>query len=381
MGSNDGIGTFEMPYDPSIRDGHGVFLLTQALVPETPFESDIEIVEKNRQPGQLNSKIRVCETKDSWKEVQEFGAKGDGSKDGVKVGAGFNTTFEHAVTDTSLLLVQCAHMATGSDNYVSSSVKLRQEAKDLLRKDPKAFVERFGTHFVGGRVLGAYFYGTLEIKLHEKSAKKEAAAKISGEINDGGKGDTPGGSGEASYGFSSETSAMIRSVDGELSTNGILPKKMNIDNYQTMRGEYSQFAQEASNSGAIIRYVCYPFSMLKEVSEILIENGQTLTSPIDSSLIQSICEEARETERALAEIGETKLVAEQVTELHEINTRYRNMLIGSKNSFGQLNPHDLSNVSEEIRNKVGLGTRAETFANETIAAWRDEFRAAYNDII
>jgi hypothetical protein len=64
-----------------------------------------------------------------------------------------------------------------------SSPQLDPNAAALLKQDPAGFLNRYGTHFIGGFIYGGYFVGTLNIATNSISLKAQLASDCRETIN------------------------------------------------------------------------------------------------------------------------------------------------------------------------------------------------------
>lgn len=384
--SSNRFAAFELPFSSTNREANGVHLLTGDIATETALTSDFTIQEHSRSPDAIEALHLVCSTLEELKTVQEFGAKGDGSKDGLTVGAGVQLTMEHSLTATTLLAVSTASIRTGVDTYDATTAKLTPTARERLEGDPASFIARYGTHFIGGRVLGATFYSLLKATCTEEKHKTNVKSYLSAKYEAIKKGKavkgSPGGSGSANYGLDKSTAEKIRDFRGRIYARGVAVP-LSFENLDTLAENFATFTQDAIKQSTEIIHLCYPYTMLSEVSDILESTGRTFMPSIQNDTVDAICIEARETMRAIAQIEEMADVARNIPECERINSMYRGKLQSAMQAYRNLSLDEIAAPPARIRLRVGLqsGHLGESYARQTSAEWWSEFEDAYNAIV
>ena len=294
-----------------------------------------------------------------------------------------------AVTDKSVICVSIASIVTGTDKYDRATARLTDEAKQTLSENPADFARRFGTHFVGGYVRGANFNSVITFETKTATDKMHVGAKLRGSYDDKVKGKGKSGSGSAKYGLDDKTVATLTRVHGKLYATGV-SMNANISDLDAVEAAFAKFSQSAMAQSTPVMAICYPYSMLADVTAILRARGEagSLLPAVPHALIDAICLEARSALRAMAMIASLDRIADKVPALRKISDSYRHKLQAEMDGFRSLSLDRLMPPSADLLHEVGLvdesqaGVREpESLAAETYRRWRADFKRAYEDVV
>ena len=382
-GKND-LGTFKIPFEASVHHGQGVRLLTGLTSDQNAFEvCDISII--NRSIGALKQVHEVSTSQTEYTKTQEMNLEGEGSKNTLKVGGGLDIMLKESVTTKSVICISKGNILTGSDKYDPAKVKLTEGAKAALRSGPENFISLYGTHFVGGFDIGALFSSVTIVETKSTSDKTKIGTKLSGAyegITTSGK---ASGKGSGKYGLDAETSELVSNLKGHIYSAGV-KVKADFDNLDVLAKEFANFSENASQNSTQIATYCYPYTALSEVTDILRETGNEgeFTPPIKHSLIDSICREARDTQRSISRIASMDKIAEDIPKAENVSRKYRDKLEQEMDFYRGLTLEELSEPSDDLLKKIGKQPGYEEIsskASEYYQDWAKEFKAAYEDII
>jgi hypothetical protein len=148
-----------------------------------------------------------------------------------------------------------------------STPQVDQNALNLLKQDPTGFVQRYGTHFIGGFVYGGYFTGSLNLRTQEVSQRNQLAAELKHT--------------EDLWLSSESSSAQFKTdlentqVQYEVEANATIsgqPVTVNIGDPDSLINEVEQFANQLNTQpgqGVPIMAICYSWDVLPGVLQIL----------------------------------------------------------------------------------------------------------------
>lgn len=407
--SVDGFPKFTIPFDQKlpIDLGVGVNLLTAKAKSETAFAS-IALLTGDMVPAPLEQRHYVCATQNEYKEKQDFNLRVDGSKDSLNLGAGIQLLMEKTVTNKSTLCLSVGSVLNRTDSYDPSVVRLSDLAKEVLTRNPEEFVNRFGTHFIGGYLLGATFFSRISIESMSSEDKKKVLATLSGGYKDAlasaadqpvakkakkkktnekpdasrGGGAGTQGSGSFGYEFEKVVTATESRVEAVYLASG-LAERMPIDDIEAVANAFADFAVNAQKHPARLMAMCVPYTMLPEVGRIMEQchPGRGLVPDIDATLVEAICREFLDATRVGIEIKDYSGIAENRIALADINNKYLNKINAVIGRFKNLSIADLAKPSDELLKITGLRGEAHSEAGQIREDWQEAFRAAYLNII
>ena len=358
----------------------GVRLLTGLTSDQNAFElCDISI--KIRSIGKLMQIHEVDISQNEYTKTQEINLEGEGSKDTLKVGGGLDIMLKESVTSKSVICISKGNVLTGSDKFDPKNVKLTEGAKAALKSGPEKFISLYGTHFVGGYDIGALFNSVTIIETKSTTDKTKIGAKLSGSY----KGISKSGKGSGKYGLDTETSELISKLKGHIFAAGV-KVKADFDNLDVLAKEFANFSENAEKSSTQIATYCYPYTVLSEVTDILRETGneRKFTPSIKHSLIDSICRESRDTQRAITHIASMDEIAEGIPKAENVSRKYRAKLQQEMDFYRGLTLEKLSEPSDDLLKNIGKhpgNDEISSKASEYYQDWLKEFKAAYDDII
>lgn len=174
-----------------------------------------------------------------------------------------------SISDLSLSLEVDSNVQTRIDllDLSHGSPQVDPAALNLLKQDPSGFVQRYGTHFIGGFVYGGYFAGALNLRTHASSQQKQLVIDLKHSEN---------------LWLSREsTSAQFKTdlantkVQYELDASATIsgqPVNVNIADPDSMINEVGQFANQLNaqpGQGVPMAAICYSWDVLPGVVQIL----------------------------------------------------------------------------------------------------------------
>jgi hypothetical protein len=246
-----------------------------------------------------------------------------------------------------------------------SSPQVDPAALNLLKQDPSGFVQRYGTHFIGGFIYGGYFTGSLNLRTHEASQRKQLAIDLKHT--------------EDSWLLSESTSAQFKTdlahtqVQYELDAIATIsgqPVNVNIGDPDSMINEVEQFANQLNaqpGQGVPMVAICYSWDVLPGVVQIL--NGidpklrGVFQAPVNPYVALSLSQELarlaylQNTVTVLLN-GTTTLTAAQQSLLTQSNTDLINGMVKIRSlqavDLSLLNMQSVQQyrVAETIRQKI-----------------------------
>ncbi|MGD1806744.1 hypothetical protein ACP6PL_15060 [Dapis sp. BLCC M126] len=379
------IANFEIPYEITDKDGVGVHLLTGLRTSEIALAPNFKIVEEERSPANLQASHEINKSQTDFTKTQEMNLEAEGSKDSMKIGWGLDTLIQNCLTSKSVIATSIASIVAGKDSYDRSTVSLSKVARNTLETNPEDFNKRFGTHFIGGYKVGANFYSVLKFETKSITDQRAVATNLNASYLR--KIEGQGGTGK--YGLDETTTKMISKVQGRLFATGITVNA-NVSDVDEVAREFAEFSKNAMKTPTRITAICYPYSMLEDVQDIMQKHGNPgqLIPEVEYSLINAICQETRSAMRALSMISLLNYIAEGVPALQKISDKYRHLLQEEMDDFRSLSLSELHQPSENLLTAIGWSKESGTIlyeghskSTELYRNWESDFGNAYNDII
>lgn len=388
------IAKFMVPYQRGIDDsGLGVHLLTGDRTAETAFK-DIEFKQLDKEPSNLEQLHKVCTTRVEYEENQETSLGADGSKDSIAVGGGMQLLVEKSLSQKRIICLSIGSIVTQTTTYDDKKVTLTPLAEEILSRKgtgPDEFIKRFGTHFIGGYVAGANFFSRISIDTITSEDKSALSLKLNASYGGDVKG---GGKGEASYGLEQIKRDYECKIEGRFSASG-LSGNMSVTSLEQVGKAFAEFSVSAQKQPSRTVAICFPYSMLARVTEILNshQEGRTLQPSVGYDLVSTICRETRRIRRIGAEIAEYDEIAQKRgKELMRINETYKRKLDSEMTYYRSLKLSELSQPPELLQDRLVAvaaaadGTTSDEGSGLTKSMliyfeWRDAFKKEYHRII
>jgi MAC/Perforin domain len=148
-----------------------------------------------------------------------------------------------------------------------SSPQLDSAAVALLKQDPAGFLNRYGTHFIGGFIYGGYFTGTLNLTTSSLSLKAQLASDFKETINLW----LANQSATKQFNASLSETQVQYSLDARATISG-QPVTANIADPDALLAEVNNFASDLQNQpgqGIRLIAICYSWDVLPQVVQVL----------------------------------------------------------------------------------------------------------------
>src|SRR6266487_499417 len=211
---------------------------------------------------------------------------------GASLSASADFLFSTSVNDLSLSIEADTTVQTRIEAInLGHTPQLDTDALNLLKRDPAGFINRYGTHFIGGFIYGGYFTGAINLRSHSVADRAHLTADLQKSIN----------LWHAGASTTSQFKADLASthVQYELEARAEIsgrPATTNISDPDALIAEVDTYASQlATSQGNRVIAVCYTWDLLPEVVQVL--NGlpqdkRKLFQPsIQPDVVQSLARE------------------------------------------------------------------------------------------
>jgi hypothetical protein len=148
-----------------------------------------------------------------------------------------------------------------------SSPQLDPAALNLLKQDPAGFINRYGTHFIGGFIYGGYFTGTIHLRTSSISQK----AQLSGDLREAINLWLANQAATSQFKANVAHTQVKYALEARATISG-QPVDAPIDDPDALEAEVNHFADQLqSQPGQGIRLiaVCYSWDVLPQVVQVL----------------------------------------------------------------------------------------------------------------
>ncbi|WP_298516204.1 MAC/perforin domain-containing protein [uncultured Kordia sp.] len=365
--------TFKIPYQREHLNGEGINLLTGQ--PKGRFAIEVDTFEllKRMSPGELQQLHELVESESEYKSVQEASLDIKASKYSMKVSAGFKLMLNQSITERIVIATSIGDMPSGEEIFDATKLKLSTEALNLLQTNIDRFVETYGTHFIGGYIMGATFDSYIAFKFDSSTDILKIKSKLKAGFNKAKK----SVSGKASHSLELEEVYNKTEIRGQFTATGITGT-MNISSIEEVSEKFGEFSENAETSETRILTICYPYTLLEEVQAVLNDKAKPLISTFDYGLIENICLEYRDLERARTKISSYNHIADTKGKyLKKVNRKYIEKLVDEIGKIKEITPKELANPSSDLLEAIGENSRASVLIDE----WETAFKNEYQNII
>jgi len=148
-----------------------------------------------------------------------------------------------------------------------STPQLDAEAIRVLKQDPASFINRYGTHFIGGFIYGGYFTGIINITTNSLSQQ----AKLSTDLKETTNLWLAGQSATKQFNANLQRTQVDYTLEARAIING-QPVTAEIEDPDALLKEVNQFAAQLlaqQGQGVRLIAVCYSWDTLPQVAQIL----------------------------------------------------------------------------------------------------------------
>ena len=392
---NSSLSIFTFPYSVSKSPlfGTGVNLLTADAMGETAFKR-ITMVPGEPAAYELVQQHHVCSTQSDYTEKQETNLRLDGSKDTIKAGAGLDLLNQTSVTSKSVVAVSIGSILNRIDVYDRSTVKLSDVARDvLINQGPDEFTRRFGTHFIGGYVVGANFYSYISILSNSSSDREKVKVAVNASYNEdmteaaadpaAAVAPTESATGSATWRREKVLKETASTISARFLASGIV-QVLKIASFEQIAKAFARFSTEAWKTPVPIMVQAISYTMISEVQSLMAEHhpGAKLVPEIAESVVEALRREYRRTKGIKEEIDGYNDIASGRAALTLINETAKRALDRETDDISQLTVKDLADPKAAFRGWLGLDDVARPIRSSAIRAlWEFDFNREYNAII
>jgi hypothetical protein len=181
-----------------------------------------------------------------------------------------------------------------------SNWELNDTARKLLKANPEKLLKDYGTHFVGGIIYGGSYMGTVTIETRSSTPVEELAAALGGTYKGAAE-----VSGSASFASELKKKEAYYEIKAESAEDGVCARPFTLGDIADMgkyRDEFQAALEESSSGGKALIAICYPWTRIPEIAEILFEKGITIPTP-DTAVCDLPARELRRLDYALKTVS------------------------------------------------------------------------------
>lgn len=163
----------EWPFSSNCRIGSGFSMQGCTSNPWQPIEEDA--LESGSWNNVLNDYSRDVRSKSEYEGLINSAVEVEGRAFGNHAGGSVKAMRQMKMfSDTTAFVLGANRIVQTTRVKHPQQLKLTSSAKKLLKKNPKGFLSRYGTHYVRGILQGGFFLGSVTVN----SASKDSDASV-----------------------------------------------------------------------------------------------------------------------------------------------------------------------------------------------------------